>query len=190
MLWLLYHAWTPDNRSWWSVGYLLDGFPESRPHRCFLCGVSLWGRSSSYKPLLQSIAECWCLLMLVSLFGQYLLAYPRSSSPGLRRRGEVTSGSWGWAPLRRRARHSSSPVDPQRTSTISWWQIDFFHREEKMKCVIQRLGTKWFCISDFGWRRWSPRQTACQGWRGSVYPPHFVQPACRGGLPGCGHCYP
>ena len=25
----------------------------------------------------------------------------------------------------------------------------------KMKCVMQCLGTKWFCISDFGWRRWS-----------------------------------
>ena len=22
-------------------------------------------------------------------------------------------------------------------------------------CVMQRLGTKWFCISDLGWRRWS-----------------------------------
>ena len=27
--------------------------------------------------------------------------------------------------------------------------------EAKTKCVMQRLGTKWFCISDFAWRRWS-----------------------------------
>ena len=30
-----------------------------------------------------------------------------------------------------------------------------FVNDKKMKCVMQRLGTKWFCISDFGWRCWS-----------------------------------
>ena len=41
--------------TWWPLkvkrGSLLGGFPEGRPHRCFFCGASLWGRSS-YKPLL------------------------------------------------------------------------------------------------------------------------------------------
>ena len=79
---------------------------------------------------------CWCFIGVSS-------SYPRSSSPGRTRRGELTSGSWGWAPSRWRARYSSSSADPQRTSTISWWRFGCLHHEAKVsKCVMQRLGTK------------------------------------------------
>ena len=66
---------------------------------------------------------------------------------------------WGWAPLRRSARHSSSPADPQRTSTVLWWRFGYLHH-----------GAKWGALCS----AWAPS--------GSAFPTSVVD-VDRGPLP-------